>query len=265
MVVPENVNAQLATYIKSNRKKFDYDNVKYGGSRGVLLSEVVVRSTKLNPDEPQVMKLYAHADAVITADDIAKSSAISSGNLLDAIRGRVAGVQVIGNDILIRGPNTLFGDTSPLVVLDGTETDVGWLSMLNPNDVQTIEFLKGPSAAIYGSRGANGVVAVYTKRGKFLSGAYYKKGMLSFYPVGYHVAKTFYVPKYDQENKPNVPDFRTTIYWNGLVKTNSNGQALVSFYTADNTTNYTTIIEGVSNHGKVGYGTQSMQVVAKNP
>ncbi|AFD09002.1 TonB-dependent receptor plug domain-containing protein [Solitalea canadensis] len=265
LVIPENVNNQIANYIKANRKKFDYDNVKYGGSKGVLLSEVVVRSTKIDPNEPSVMKLYSHADAVITADDIAKSSAISSGNLLDAIRGRVAGVQVIGNDILIRGPNTLFGSTSPLVVLDGTETDVGWLSMLNPNDVQSVEFLKGPSAAIYGSRGANGVVAVYTKRGKFLSGAYYKKGMLSFYPVGYHVAKAFYVPKYEQENKPNIPDFRTTIYWNGLVKTNADGHASVSFFTADNATNYTTIIEGVSTKGKVGHGVHSITVVTKNP
>ncbi|POY38962.1 hypothetical protein C3K47_00210 [Solitalea longa] len=264
MVAPENVNNQLANYIKANKKPFDYERNKYG-YKTVLLSEVVVRSTRLRTSEPSVMKLYAQADAVLTADDIAKSSAISSGNLLDAIRGRVAGVQVIGNDVLIRGPNTIFGSTSPLVVLDGTETDVGWLSMINPNDVATIDFLKGPSAAIYGSRGANGVIAVYTKRGRFLSGAYYKKGLLSFYPVGYHVAKAFYVPKYDQENKPNVPDFRTTIYWNGLVRTNADGIAKVSFFTADNPTTYSTIIEGLANNGGIGRGTGTMKVVGKNP
>ncbi|MCO4292784.1 TonB-dependent receptor plug domain-containing protein [Solitalea sp. MAHUQ-68] len=264
LVVPENVNVQLAQYIKSNRKPFEYERAKYG-YKTVLLSEVVVRSTRLRTSEPSVMKLYSHADAVLTADDIAKSSALSSGNLLDAIRGRVAGVQVIGNDVLIRGPSTIFGSTSPLVVLDGTETDVGWLSMINPNDVASIDFLKGPSAAIYGSRGANGVIAVYTKRGKFLSGAYYKKGLLSFYPIGYHVAKAFYVPKYDQENKASVPDFRTTIYWNGMVRTNADGMAKVSFFTADNTTTYSTIIEGVANNGDIGRGTHSMKVVSKNP
>ncbi|UKJ07893.1 TonB-dependent receptor plug domain-containing protein [Solitalea lacus] len=263
LVTPENVNKQLATYIIANKKPFEYQRSKFGG-KSVLLSEVVVHSTRIKSDEFGVTKLYSHADAVLTADDIAKSSAISSGNLLDAIRGRVAGVQVIGNDVLIRGPNTIFGSTSPLVVLDGTETDVGWLSMINPNDVASIDFLKGPSAAIYGSRGANGVIAVYTKRGKFLSGAYYKKGLLSFYPIGYHVSKKFYMPKYDQENKPNVPDYRTTIYWNGLVRTNSEGIAKFSFFTADNSTSYTAIIEGVSAKGNIGHGRHSMSVAPKN-
>lgn len=89
----------------------------------------------------------------------------------DALHGKAAGVRVIssgvpGNDATfrIRGTSTI-GNSNPLVVIDGFPTD-GGLNQLNPNDIESIEVLKDASAAaIYGSRGANGVVIVTTKTG----------------------------------------------------------------------------------------------------
>lgn len=89
----------------------------------------------------------------------------------DALHGKAAGVRVIssgvpGNDATfrIRGTSTI-GNSNPLVVIDGFPTD-GGLNQLNPNDIESIEVLKDASAAaIYGSRGANGVVIVTTKNG----------------------------------------------------------------------------------------------------
>ncbi|MBB3188138.1 SusC/RagA family TonB-linked outer membrane protein [Microbacter margulisiae] len=89
----------------------------------------------------------------------------------DALEGRAAGVQIIssgvpGNDptVLIRGIGTI-NDASPLFVIDGVPVSSG-LGELNMNDVQSIQVLKDASAtAIYGSRGANGVVIVTTKHG----------------------------------------------------------------------------------------------------
>jgi TonB-linked SusC/RagA family outer membrane protein len=91
------------------------------------------------------------------------------------LQGKLAGVQIIQNDgtpyggttIRIRG-NGSFGATSnPLIVVDGMITNDG-LNNLNPNDVEHITVLKdAASAAIYGSRGANGVVIVTTKKGEF--------------------------------------------------------------------------------------------------
>lgn len=89
----------------------------------------------------------------------------------DALQGRAAGLQVLtsgtpGNDatLIIRGLGSING-TAPLVVIDGFPTTSG-LNTINPNDVENIEILKDASAtAIYGSRAANGVVIITTKKG----------------------------------------------------------------------------------------------------
>ena len=91
----------------------------------------------------------------------------------EALQGRAAGVVVTNNDgapggaatIRIRGGNSITGSNDALVVIDGFQG--GDLSSLNPNEVESIEVLKDASAtAIYGSKGANGVILVTTKRGK---------------------------------------------------------------------------------------------------
>lgn len=90
----------------------------------------------------------------------------------DALQGRAAGLQVMssgtpGEDarMIIRGLGSING-TDPLIVIDGFPTQSG-LNTINPNDVENIEVLKDASAtAIYGSRAANGVVIITTKRGK---------------------------------------------------------------------------------------------------
>lgn len=101
-------------------------------------------------------------------------------NAGDAIEGRAAGVQIISSSapgsnvtIRVRGVSTI-NNSDPLLVIDGVPTDVP-LNVISPDDIASIEVLKDASAAaIYGSRGANGVVLITTKRG--VSG----KGSLEF-------------------------------------------------------------------------------------
>ncbi|MFY0651706.1 MAG: TonB-dependent receptor [Cyclobacteriaceae bacterium] len=90
-----------------------------------------------------------------------------------ALQGRAAGVQVTqtsgapgaGFKIRIRGANSISGNNNPLYVIDGLV--VGDINSINVNDIESMEVLKDASAtAIYGSRGANGVVLITTKRGK---------------------------------------------------------------------------------------------------
>lgn len=107
--------------------------------------------------------------ALVSTKEI-KSLALPSVG--DALQGRAAGVQVIssgtpGTDaaIRIRGVGTI-NDNNPLLVIDGVPVSSG-LNTLNMNDVESMQVLKDASAtAIYGSRGANGVVIITTKRGK---------------------------------------------------------------------------------------------------
>jgi hypothetical protein len=73
-------------------------------------------------------------------------------------------------------------------------------------------------------------------------------------PEGYCVHKEFYVPAYDKpEIKSNpTPDLRTTIYWNPVIRTDQEGKAEVSFFTADNTETYSYVLEGIGNN-KTGF------------
>ncbi|CAM1373249.1 SusC/RagA family TonB-linked outer membrane protein [Tenacibaculum xiamenense] len=118
-------------------------------------------------------------------------------NLFDAIQGRIAGVNITSQSgepgaqvsFNIRGSNSIYGSGSPLFVIDGVQIDIepnevassgvgavanfDPLATINPQDIESIEVLKDASAtAIYGSRGANGVILITTKGGQ--------KGKLTF-------------------------------------------------------------------------------------
>lgn len=125
--------------------------------------------------------------AGIKAQEISESQ---PRDFLTAMQGRLAGVQISsesgepgsGMNIRIRGQNSIVGGSNPLFVIDGVQIEVNGdeiasgnssnstsnpLSMINPSDIESIEVLKDASAtAIFGSRGANGVVLITTKSGK---------------------------------------------------------------------------------------------------
>ncbi len=93
----------------------------------------------------------------------------------EALAGRVAGVQVSGSDgqpgggmnIMIRGVGSLTQSTAPLYVIDGFPIENPDPATINPDDIESFTVLKDASStAIYGSRGANGVILIQTKRGK---------------------------------------------------------------------------------------------------
>lgn len=106
-----------------------------------------------------------------------KSEELESAPVYDigeALKGHSSGVQVTNNSgapgsriqVRIRGGNSMIGSNTPLYVVDGFPV-VGGIDFLNPSDIESINILKDASAtAIYGSRGANGVVIITSKRGK---------------------------------------------------------------------------------------------------
>jgi len=109
---------------------------------------------------------------VVRMEDVAKSP---SPSIAEALAGRVAGVEVSATDgqpgdgfnFSIRGNTSINGSNTPLFVIDGFPLENPDLNALNPTDIETITVLKdAASSAIYGSRGANGVVVITTKRGK---------------------------------------------------------------------------------------------------
>lgn len=136
---------------------------------GVMLNEVVAvgYATVKKGD-------LAGSVSKVNMDDLNKAPVTSFDQ---ALGGRIAGVQVVSGDgrpgseanIVIRGSNTISdnSDGSPLYVIDGFATDDPNAAAYNQNDIESIDVLKDASAtAIYGARGANGVIIITTKRGK---------------------------------------------------------------------------------------------------
>jgi TonB-dependent starch-binding outer membrane protein SusC len=108
--------------------------------------------------------------ATVTADDIAQAPGQSVEQVL---MGRFPGVEVTrtpdgGFAVRIRGGSSIRSSNTPLYVLDGVAIDPGpngYLTGVNPNDIASIEVLKEPAeTALYGVRGANGVVIIKTKK-----------------------------------------------------------------------------------------------------
>ncbi|MFS2364215.1 SusC/RagA family TonB-linked outer membrane protein [Parabacteroides distasonis] len=139
-------------------------------------------SIKLVEDSQALEEVVVVGYGVVQKKDLTGSVAqIQSDDLQDlavpridqALSGKMAGVQVISTTgepgaaplIRVRGVGSISAGMEPLYVIDGFPGDD--ISMINPSDIETIDILKDASAtAIYGSRGANGVVLITTKRGK---------------------------------------------------------------------------------------------------
>ena len=135
-------------------------------SDDVLLNEVVVVGYGTRKKSHNT-----GAIAQIGGKDVA---AIQANRVDDALAGKLAGVLIQNQDgapgadpkIQIRAASSISGDSNPLIVVDGYPIS-GSLATVNPNDIESLEVLKdAASAAIYGSRGANGVILVTTKKGK---------------------------------------------------------------------------------------------------
>ena len=166
--VPDNAVLQVS-YIG-----YISQNVKVNGKRNITIRLIEDTQTL---DEVVVvgygtMKKSDLTGAVISANlkDFEKAP---NTNILQSLQGTVPGLNIgqvtsAGStpDISIRGTNTLSGNKSVLIVLDGI-IYTGSLSSLNPNDIESIDVLKGASAtAVYGAQAANGVLLITTKRGK---------------------------------------------------------------------------------------------------
>ena len=151
----------------------------------------------------------------VKGEDIAK---VPSSNPLESIQGKVPGVDVTrssgaassGVNINIRGTRSISAGNGPLIIVDGVQYSS--LQDLNPNDIASMEILKDASStAIYGSRGANGVILITTKKG--ISGqatvslnSYYGVSKVSRYPSVMSAEQ--YIEQRRQAN-------RTTGNWSG--------------------------------------------------
>jgi len=163
---------------------------------------------------------------------------VPAGNITQALQGRVAGVNLQQTDskpgatlqIRIRGTRSLNADNNPLIVLDGIPFS-GTIGDISPDDIKSLDILKDASAtAIYGSRGANGVILITTNKG--VKGAapqvsyngYYGVGKAIYYPmmngsefVALRKASNRYSNGVDESNDVNT-DWQSLFYTTAITQ-----------------------------------------------
>lgn len=159
--------------------------------------------------------------SMVKGDELLKSPV---ANLSQAITGRMSGVVTYqrsgepgydGATIRIRGVNS-FGDTAPLIVIDGVADRAGGLDRLDPNEIESMSVLKDGSAAIYGARAANGVILITTKKGR--AG---QKPTLS-YSFNYGIAQPTMLPK--MADAAQYAELRNELLMNDAMVNPNTGQ-----------------------------------------
>ena len=152
-------------------------------TREIQVNNRSVIDVKLELDSEQLEEVVVVGYGSVEKKDVTGSvvqvkteelEAVPVYNIEQALKARAAGVQVTQNsgqpgdriEVRIRGGNSMIGSNEPLYVVDGFPI-TGGVNFLNPSDIESIDILKDASAtAIYGARGANGVVIITSKRGK---------------------------------------------------------------------------------------------------
>ncbi len=159
------------------------------------LDEVVVTALGIKREKRQTV----YQTETVDSEELLQ---VQPQNAATALAGKVAGMQVNVQDngvnpsskVILRGLRSITSDNSALIVIDGSISTNGAFNQLNPNEIESINTLKGATAAaLYGSRAANGVLLVTTKKGK--EGEKFKVGLNS----NYTFTDIAYMPDFQDE------------------------------------------------------------------
>ncbi|SDR94085.1 SusC/RagA family TonB-linked outer membrane protein [Gramella sp. MAR_2010_147] len=188
------------------------------------LDEVVVTGSTIGVNK----RTLGNAISTVKGDDLVNNGATAvdqaiAGKITGALVQQNSGDPAGGISIRLRGPSTVLGSSDPLYIVDGIIIDnssnelidlggnnQNRLADINPNDIEKIEVLKGAAAAaIYGSRASNGVVQIFTKRGrsgetKFTFSTNFKSHKLRK-EIDYNTAPVAWVDPFTRSNLETVP------------------------------------------------------------
>ncbi len=145
----------------------------------------------------------------------------------------------------------------PQYYLDGVIVEGDFLEGMPANWFDKVEAIRMAPIA----QGFGPALFFYTKRGETHKKEFEGMGMKSAQIIGYSVFRRFYSPVYEtQQPVDDKKDFRSTLYWNPVVRTDSTGVAQVSFFNSDETGNMQIVVEGITSEGKLCRGVGSYYV-----
>jgi len=229
-------NAKLAalqrSFLESNKTK----------TLEIVTVKAKVKSLKEKLEEQYTSGFFAGGDGFTFTleDDPFAKSAIS---ILDYLKGKVAGLQISAD-----GQSATWRGSETSIFLNESTTDISMVQSISMNDVALIKVFRPPFFGAAGG-GAGGAIVIYTKKGGDNAAV---KGLDFTNIYGYSAIKEFYMPDYEKTTDPNLPDYRSTLYWNPfLIFDKKTRRIKIPFYNSDNCKKIRVVIEGINQNGQL--------------
>ncbi|NSL87767.1 hypothetical protein ECE50_013040 [Chitinophaga sp. Mgbs1] len=221
-------------------------------NKTVYLQEVNVNAKKVKPEETTEKRytsgMFSGGDGYTF--DLTKETP-TAFNIFQYLQSKVAGLQITGD---MNNPSLSWRGGKPGLYLNEMQSDVSMLSTLSINDVALIKVFRPPFMGGFG--GANGAIAVYTKKGGDNQSTPDPsiRGFQLYKKAGYTVVKQFYSPDYSVKKEVHaLPDKRLTLYWNPNVAVDTlTHTATVQFYNNDFSKRFRLVVEGITDEGSPG-------------
>ena len=230
----------MLQFLNKSRERYYYEN----GSIIINLEAAVVTAKAVNKVREDRGAMYM--DPSYSFDEAALED-MAGLTILDILL-QAPGVTLnsSGDGVQIRGG-------TPAVYVDNMPMSMSDLSTISVFDVELIDILKDPTQTMLYQGGSNGVIVIYLKRGQRNQEVELGSHQKRVGYMGYTSPKEFYQPIYSVEkNRLNpTPDLRNTIYWKPDNRLDTEGSALVRFYTSDEKTTYTLTVEGLGANGEI--------------
>lgn len=223
---------------------------------GKVLDNVVVKGrvkSKVEVMDEKYTSALFRGDGV-QFDLTDNTAAMGAMDILTYLQGRVAGLQISSGN----PPSLQWRGGAPQLYLDEMQTDAQMITSVPVSDIAFVKVFRPPFMGGFG--GANGAIAIYTRRGDDVK-AEPGKGLANNMVTGYAEIKQFYSPNYDTFKPENEKrDIRTTLYWNPQVRIDpKTKKASLTFYNNDVSEAFRVVIEGMTQDGRLAHIEQTME------
>jgi len=253
------------THSLNNQSRIDELTSKENQNKVKVLKEVVVTAKR---DDPRKFFYETTPSTTVVID---KRMCTNAFSVLQMLQGRVTRLRIEalpdGTYVpSIRGQTEIGRDYtySVVILVDGIRRRIVDLERLSPCQVESIDVVTSNVPVL----DASGLISILTKPGSTPYSVLTESeddghGTLLSRIQGYDVLKEFYSPKYPLLNvssKPDGYDFRSTLFWKPIIKTDEEGNAKVVFWNSDEHTSIRVSLEGISKEGKPGYASYQYNV-----
>ncbi len=238
-------------YLNTNKEKYYQE----GGMRVIDIEEIVVRAKPLESsvfkgvipihELPVAKFAKTHATAWDLALKLHGVFAMPDGTFVTREkRGALTMTEVLESEDVDLSPAK---NVVPRIYVDDLETPIEDLLNIPSEDVVSVSLVPSYRAGLYGPDELPQALIFYKLKPDHLRKYRKNASISSTSPLGYKPAVEYYQPKYDV---PNRPDLRTTVAWVPALQFDDEGRATIEFYTADRTTDYDVVVEGITEDGR---------------